>query len=71
LNEALDRTTASWKKKPVGELLTLLILKTPPETWDALLELLPQKEGWALTAREQKRRQAQRQIDVASQPKIE
>jgi hypothetical protein len=71
LNEALDRTAASWKKKPVGKMLTLLIMKTPPETWEAVLKLLPQKEGWALTVREQKRRQAQRQIDAASLPKIE
>lgn len=71
LNEALDRTTTSWKKKPVGKMLTLLIMKTPPETWEAVLKLLPQKEGWALTAREQKRRRAQGQIDAASQPEIE
>jgi hypothetical protein len=52
-------------------MLTLLIMKTPTETWEAVLKLLPQKEGWALTVREQKRRQAQRHIGAASVPKIE
>jgi ATP-dependent DNA ligase len=42
LNEALGRTTYR-QKKPVGKMLSLLILKTPPETYPPKI---PEKIQW-------------------------
>jgi hypothetical protein len=50
------------RKKPKGEILSRLILKTPPETWEAIIKTLPAKTWGSLTEKEFKRRVAERQI---------
>jgi hypothetical protein len=56
------------KKKPMGKILSLLILKTSPETWEAIIKTLPPRTG-ALTMKEQERRRAEREIRQAQEQK--
>jgi hypothetical protein len=49
------------RKKPMGDILSLLIWKTSPETWEAIIKAMPPKTG-TLTPKEQKRRRAEREI---------
>lgn len=49
------------KKKPMGKILNLLILRASPETWEAIMKTLPPKTR-GLTTKEEKRRWAEREI---------
>ena len=55
------------KKKPMGNILSRLIMKTPPETWDVIIKTLPGRTGAPVTTKEFKRRGAERQIREARQ----
>jgi hypothetical protein len=55
------------KKKPMGQILNLLIRKTSDETWQEILKEFPAKPWAELTDKEQKRRIAERQIREARQ----
>jgi hypothetical protein len=41
LDQVLDRTVERWKKRPVGKLLSLVILTMEPEVWQEVLRRLP------------------------------
>jgi hypothetical protein len=57
LDTVLDRVDA-----PIGQVLSRLILKTPPEQWETIKKSFPPKSGRNLTLKEQKRRRAERAI---------
>jgi hypothetical protein len=61
LYEVLNRVGGG-KRKPIGRLISLLILKTEPETWQKIIKRLPPKPFWQMTSREQARVSAERKI---------
>src|SRR6266404_5125032 len=60
LINALSRIEWPGKKPPTGKLLSLLIMKTQPETWESVLKHFP--KGKVFTSREQRRRRAERLV---------
>jgi len=50
------------KKKPMGDILSPLIMKAPPETWEAIIKTFPPKSGGSLTMKDLKRMGAEREI---------
>ena len=64
LEELLGRISYG-KKKPMGKLLSRLVLKASEETWQEILKEFPPKPWAELTKKEQERRIVERQVKAA------
>src|SRR5208283_5665117 len=61
LNAALARVGG--KRKPIGRMLSLLILKTEPEIWREVIRMLPKQSRREMTMRDLRRIAAERGTD--------